>query len=216
MASKLIDLEDTPTVYLVDDDPGFSEWLAEVLQSIHVELKAFLAPSAFLSEFDPERWGCILLDMRLPEMSGLKLQKHLMAMQVRTPVLIVTAYGEVSMAVEALKSGAVDFIQKPCSAQALLDRIQQAIEIGRERLDASAYATEICARLASLSPRELETMELLLDGKTTKQIASLLDIGMTTVDYHRNNVLQRMNVDNTVSLARLMHHYRECCGSKVN
>ena len=201
--------ENSPTVYLVDDDADFSLWLSEALASIQVHIEAFRTPSAFFGRFDRNRMGCILLDVRLPEMSGLEVQKRLVCMGVLTPIVLITAYGDVSMAVEALKSGAVDFIQKPCSVQALLDRLQRAIDIGIDRHRASSQASYITARIESLSPREAETMNLLLDGKTTKEIASLLNIGLTTVDFHRKNVLDKMNVENVVTLTRLMGRYRE-------
>ena len=208
---SMVDVENAPTVYLVDDDLTFSNWLVALLESINLPVQAFSTPSAFLDKFDPAQAGCVILDVRLPEMSGLELQRRLADRQVQTPIVIITAYGEVSMAVEALKAGAVDFIQKPSSAQSLLERIQRALEVGRDRRDESSLLANIRGRLASLSPRELEVLELLVAGKTTKEIASSLHIGMTTVDFHRNNLLEKMDADNVVKLTRLMYLYEQLC-----
>lgn len=208
---SMVDVENAATVYLVDDDLDFSTWLVSLLESIHLPVEAFPTPSAFLEKFDPTRAGCVILDVRLPEMSGLEVQKRLVESQIQTPIIIITAYGEVSMAVEALKAGAVDFIQKPSSAQSLLERIQHALALGRNRREASSLLANIQGRLTSLSPREAEVLELLIVGKTTKEVASSLHIGMTTVDFHRNNLLSKMGTDNVVKLTRLMYHYEQLC-----
>jgi two-component system response regulator FixJ len=209
--SAWVDLENTPTVFVVDDDLAFAEWITQLLESIQVEVRYFSDPEEFLEKFDPDCSGCILLDVRLPSMSGLEVQKRLVQNGVQTPVIMITAFGEVSIAVEALQAGAIDFVQKPSRAQSLLDRIQRALEVDRDRRHVTSQVTVIRERLAALSPRESEVLEFLVEGYTTKEIAAKLKIGMTTVDFHRNNLLEKMRVDNAVKLTQMIDHYRQHC-----
>lgn len=209
MARNKSDDDARPVVYVVDDDRMFCEWLVAVLDTVDVRVVVCETPSEFLATFSNEGVGCIVLDVRLPEMSGLRLHQRLIDDGVAMPVLIITAYGDVSQAVQSIKSGAVDYIQKPATAQALLDRIQTALSLSVERQKASAERSALQRRFATLSPREDEVLALLLEGKTTKQISAALGIGLTTVDFHRNNILKKMRVDNVVELAQAVIQHNQ-------
>lgn len=209
LTSSSNELDILPTVFVVDDDRSFIELLSDILAAVRVEVKGYHKPSDFIDDFSsaPPEVGCIILDVRLPEMSGLELHKKLVDDGVQLPVIIITAYGEVADAVQALKAGAIDYIQKPASPQAMLERIQRAILVSLDRHQDSKQLSQIHTCYLSLSPREEQVLDLLLDGKSTKQVSATLGIGLTTVDYHRNNVLQKMQVENVVELTQLMSRY---------
>lgn len=196
-----------PVVYIVDDDRAFGVWLSTILEAVNIRTVVSERPSEFLEKFAGEELGCIVLDVRLPEMSGLKLHDLLIKDGVQLPVIIITAFGDVAQAVQSLKAGAVDYVQKPASAQALLDRIQSAIAESRVRQQTHAEYATIHERYTALSPREEEVLNLLLDGNSTKQVSAILGIGLTTVDYHRNNILQKMRAENVIELTQLITHY---------
>lgn len=148
--------------------------------------------------------GCLVTDVRMPGLNGLDLQAQLNKSNFPLPIIVITGYAEVPMAVQALKAGAFDFIQKPFRPQALVEVIQKAIESDAKKGERKRELQEIRERLASLSPRENEVLKLLVGGKTTKRIASRLNISPTTVDFHRNNILGKMCVENLVELTRVV------------
>jgi len=162
----------------------------------------FASASEFLNCDLGDVTGCLVTDVRMPEMNGLEFQTHLMKSDFRLPIIVITGYAEVPMAVQALKAGAFDFIQKPFQPSVLVEVIQRAIELDAKQRNQKEQLSEIRSRLASLSPRESEVLKLLVGGKTTKRIAARLKISPTTVDFHRNNILGKMCVDNLVELTR--------------
>ena len=183
-----------PTVFVVDDDPGVGDSIRLLLRSVGLPSKIYLSANEFLAAYNHEQAGCLVLDVRMPGMSGLDLQARLQEMDSALPIIFVTAHGDVPMAVNAVKAGAVDFIQKPFRDQELLDKIQEALEVGaRIRVEGMELA-EIRGRLDSLTPREQEVMELVVAGKANKNIAFALGISQRTVEIHRARVMEKMEV----------------------
>jgi len=193
-----------PTVFVVDDDPEFRESVQLLLASVGLRVETYASAEQFLGSQDWRRPGCVLTDVRMPGMSGLELQKRLASEGVTLPVIVITAHAEVPMAVEAMRAGAVDFVQKPHSPQQLLERIQEAIRHDAEQRERTTTRQQTQQRLAALSPREHEIMVLLLEGLNAKEIAHRLNISTKTVDFHRRNLLEKMQVETLVELSRLV------------
>jgi RNA polymerase sigma factor (sigma-70 family) len=198
-----------PTVFVVDDDPEFRESIQLLLASVKMNVEAFASAEEFVASYRPERAGCLLTDVRMPGMSGLELQKWLAEKHTRIPVLVVTAHAEVPMAVEAMKAGAIEFVQKPYSPQRMLEQIRQAIKLDAQQRQQAAAGRQVTQLVSSLSPREREIMDLLLAGRNTKEIAKQLKLSTKTVDFHRRNLLEKMGVDNVVELSRLLQNLSE-------
>jgi two-component system response regulator FixJ len=192
-----------PTVFVVDDDPAMRDSLRWLLQSAGLAVEPYAAAEEFLSAYDPARPGCLVLDVRMPGMSGLKLQDVLAARRIQLPVIVITGYAEVPTAVRALKTGAIDFIEKPFSDELLLDRIRQAIAADRQTREAEARRAAAMERFVSLTPREREVMELVTTGKANKVIAAELNLSPKTVEVHRANVMKKMEVDSVAELVRV-------------
>jgi FixJ family two-component response regulator len=193
-----------PTVFVVDDDPDVRESLCYLIDSIGLPAQAYESAQDFLEAYDPNRPGCLVLDVRLHGMSGLDLQEQLTAWGAPLPVIIITGYADVSTAVRSFKGGALEFIEKPFSDQVLLDRIQRAIETDREKRERARRRATLDRRLARLTPREQEVLDLLVDGKTTKVIADQLGLSVRTIEIHRGHIHQKMEVDSVISLVRLV------------
>ncbi len=183
-----------PTVFVVDDDPGVTDAIRLLLRSVGLQSEAFRSANDFLETYDPDRTGCLVLDVRMPGMSGLNLQERLHQMGSTLPIIFVTAHGDVPMAVEAVKAGAVDFVQKPFRDQDLLDKIQQALGKHAQVQAEQRELKEIHSRIHSLTTREREVMELVVDGVPNKKIAGSLGISQRTVEIHRARVMEKMKV----------------------
>jgi FixJ family two-component response regulator len=195
-------MTDEATVFLVDDDESLRDALSFLLESVDLRVESFSSAAEFLSRFDPERPGCLVLDIRMPGMSGLSLQKHLVESGIRIPVLIITGHGDVPMCVQAFQNGAFAFLEKPVNHQEFLDEIQRAIEHdAQHRRD---QESSVAARIEQLSPREREVMELIVAGKPMKLIATQLGISIQTCSKHRARVLDKLDVNNDVELVRLL------------
>ncbi len=190
------------TVFVVDDDEQVRRSIEQLGRSVGLNVVAFASADEFLQSVTDDAAGCLVTDVRMPGISGLDLQSRLAESGFCLPVIVITGYAEVPMAVQALKAGAFDFIQKPYRPQALVEVIQRAIESDGKHREQKQQLREIRTRLGSLSPRESEVLTLLVSGKTTKRISSQLKISLTTVDFHRNNILRKMRVDNLVELTR--------------
>jgi FixJ family two-component response regulator len=193
-----------PTVFVVDDDPSVADAIRLLLRSVGLPSEAFGSGKDFLESYDPERPGCLVLDVRMPGMSGLDLQARLKEMGSTLPIIFVTAHGDVPMAVDAVKAGALDFVQKPFRDQELLDKIQEALEVDAHRRVQIRDLTEIQTRLESLTPREFEVMELVVVGKPNKNIARALGISQRTVEIHRARVMEKMQVRSVSMLVQLV------------
>src|SRR2546422_10077852 len=196
--------EPRPTVYVVDDSPALRKSLRWLIKSAGLTAETYASAREFLEAYDPTKPGCLVLDVRLHQMSGLDLQAELTSRCVPTPIIIITAYGDVPTAVRALRGGAVDYIQKPFSDQLLLDRIWQAIDRDREARRTEAIRADVSQRLARLTPREREVMDGLVAGRTSKEIAVDLCLSVRTVEAHRAQVLAKMRVDSGTKLVRLV------------
>jgi FixJ family two-component response regulator len=195
-------------VFVVDDDSSVRKALKMLVRSIGLEAETYGSAKDFLEGFDPRRPGCLVLDVRMPGMSGLELQERLEAMHAAVPIIFITAHGDVPMAVEAMKAGAVDFLQKPFRDQDLIDRIQRALEHDRMSRQVTVEREEIEKRLASLTPREHEVMEKVVAGSPNKAIASDLDLSERTVEIHRARVMTKMEADSLPHLVQLVMRAR--------
>lgn len=196
-------MSNEPTVFVVDDDEEVRESIRWLIESVGLAVQTFASAKAFLDAYDPDQPGCVVLDVRMPEMSGPELQKKLLASGIEIPTIIVSAFGSVAVAVDAMKHGAMDFIEKPFSDQAMLDRIHQAIEKDRLQRRRKVQKTKAAARIDVLTAREREVMDLVVDGKATKQIAVELGISPKTVEAHRAHIMQKMAADSIAELVRL-------------
>jgi FixJ family two-component response regulator len=198
-----------PTIFVVDDDASVRDSLEYLFRSVGLRSLKFASAAAFLDAFDPQSPGCLVLDVRMPGMGGLELQEELVARGSSLPIIFVTAHGDVPMAVQAVKDGAVDFLIKPFRDQELLDKVQQAVlqdAQTRERLENRGGIVE---RMASLTPREREVMELVVDGKANKVIAIDLGISQRTVEIHRARVMEKMHAASVAQLVQLVLRARE-------
>ena len=203
MSSISPTLKHTPVVYLVDDDEAVREALALLIGTIGLEVQTFASPQDFLQAFEAGAIGCLVMDIRMPGMSGLQLQELLKAQGVDLPVVIITGHGDVNLARRAFLSGAVEFLLKPIDEQTLIDTLQRAVRahIGsRERQEITQQARQ---RLARLSERELEVLKLMVEGYTSKQIAKQLGVSPRTVETHRAHLMEKLEVDSLAGLVRL-------------
>ena len=188
------------TVFLVDDDESLREALVWLLESVDLNVETFPSANAFLETFRDDHPGCLVVDIRMPGMSGLALQKHLKESSVQIPVIIVTGHGDVPMCVQAFQNGAFSFLEKPINHQKFLDEIFRAIEQDTKRRERNA--TGVSEKVDLLSPREREVMELIATGKSMKHIASSLGISIQTCSKHRARILEKLGVTNDVELVR--------------
>jgi len=193
-----------PTVFIVDDDSAVLKGLRLLIKSVNINAETYLSANNFWQSYDPARPGCLLLDVRMPGMSGLELQKKLQESNINIPIIIMTGYGDVSVATQALKNGAMDVVEKPCSGDILLDQIKKAFAEDAQNRRLQAVRDMLAARLASLTPRERQVMDFIIDGKPNKNIAIALGISQKTVEFHRSNVMKKMKADSAVGLLRLM------------
>lgn len=191
------------TVFVVDDDPAIRESLRWLIESVGLNVKVFSTAQEFLEGYDPTTPGCLVLDIRMPGMSGLDLQNELATREIQVPIIIITGHAEVPVAVRALKAGAMDFIEKPFSDQLLLDRIRRAIEVDKQSRRVRSEQAEVATRLGQLTPREREVMDLVIAGKANKVIASELGLSPKTVEVHRAHVMKKMQVASLADLVRL-------------
>ncbi|WP_456446271.1 response regulator transcription factor, partial [Thiolapillus sp.] len=170
-------MNDKPsTVFIVDDDQEVRQALALLMESVGLQVATFASGNDFLQQFDPGQPGCLVLDVRMPGMSGLELQARLAAEIIHPPVIIITGHGDVPMAVRAVQAGALDFIEKPFNDQALLDSVHRALDLDARQRGRASKLAEIHARLETLTPREQEVMKMVVAGKRNKVIALELSV----------------------------------------
>lgn len=193
---------DEPLVYVVDDDEAVRDSLTLLLKAVGLTGQAFSSAAEFLNHYDPEQHGCLVADIRMPGMSGLDLQDELNRGGAQIPLIFITGHGDVPMAVDAMKSGALDFIEKPFRDQDLLDRVQQALAWDKERRIENLKTLAIRERLATLTPRETEVMECVVQGQANKVIAMDLGVSQRTVEIHRARVMEKMAVRSVAKLVR--------------
>ncbi len=192
------------TVAIVDDDALVRDGLVELLDSVGYGTQVFTGAQEFLDQFDSSLIGCILLDVRMPGMSGLDLQNKLRSMNIAVPIIIMTGHGDVAMAVQAMKDGAFEFIQKPFRDQELIDTISKALEknaIDREKLD---QKLKVKNQIALLTKREREVVDYVLEGLSNKQIARALGVSDRTVELHRSHAMQKLDAHSVAVLVKKM------------
>lgn len=182
------------TVFVVDDDAAVRDSIKELVESVGLQAKGYDSALAFLEAFSPQLKGCLVLDVRMSEMSGLVLQERLNELEARIPVIVLTGHGDVPMAVQAMRNGAMDFIQKPYREQALLDSINAALALDIDARRSSSAADDIEQRLSTLTDREREVLDRILSGQTSKEIARELGVSPRTVEAHRKNLLRKLEV----------------------
>ena len=192
-----------PIVYVVDDDDGMRRALTLLLSTVGYATEAYSRPSEFLAHFKREEPGCLVLDIRMPGMSGLELQQHLNRMGAMLPVIFITGHGDVPMAVQAMKEGAFEFIEKPFRDQDLLDRVNHALQQDRENRGTLARRADVLQRFESLTPREKQVMEFVVDGAANKVIAIDLGLSERTVEIHRAKVMEKMGARSVAHLVKL-------------
>jgi two-component system response regulator FixJ len=192
-----------PTVFIVDDDRAVRKALSFLIESIDLQCQSFASAQEFLDSYDPNRSGCLLLDVRMPGMSGLDLQARLTAQQSTLPIIFITGHGDVPMAVEALQRGAYDFLQKPFRDQELLDRVNIALEKDQEKRNRIEEQEQLRLRYASLTDREREVMDWVVTGKANKVIAHQLGVSQRTVEIHRARVMKKMDAASLADLVRM-------------
>jgi FixJ family two-component response regulator len=193
-----------PTVFIVDDDPAVRDALRLLMNSAELAVEAFASAREFLEAVPLDRPGCLVLDVRMPEIDGLELQRQLAARGSRMPIIILTGHGDVPMAVEALRAGALDFIQKPFESKLLLLRIEEAIAIDARTRSQHTDCREIESRLARLTPRERQVLDRIVDGLPTKAIAATLGSSFNTVQNQRASILKKMHAESVADLVRMV------------
>ncbi len=193
-----------PTVFVVDDDAQVRESLCWLINSVGLEVESYASAREFLDRYDREEPGCLILDLRMPGMGGLQLQQQLTAQGVIIPIIMISAYGDVPAAVQAMKAGAVDFIEKPFTDQLLLERVHQAIERDAQYRRQRRQRADFDARFALLTPRQREVLEMVVAGSATKQIAFQLGISPRTVEVHRSHIMETMQADSVADLVRFV------------
>lgn len=193
-----------PTVFVVDDEPAVQQSLQWLLESVGLPVQTFGSASEFLGYWRPEMPGCLLLDLRMPGISGVELMEQLRQQGSIMPIIVVTAHGDVPVAVHAMKAGAMEFIEKPYSDQLLLDRVQTAMEIDAQRRRELASRTAMSNRVALLTPRERQVMEMVVIGQSNRQIAAELSLSEKTVEVHRAHVMEKMRADSLAQLVRMV------------
>jgi two-component system response regulator FixJ len=199
--------EIVPTAYVVDDDESIRELWRWLLESKGIAVRIFASAGAFIESYRRGDPGCLVLDVRMPRMSGPELQDYLRREAIDLPIVFISAYGDVPTAVKALKLGAVDFIQKPFDYRAAVATVLRALERDAQERQVRARRKDLAGRLAALTLREREVMALVIEGKPNKVIAEALDISIRTVEFHRANVMEKMGAASVATLVQLVALY---------
>jgi FixJ family two-component response regulator len=192
-----------PVIYIVDDDDGMRRALTVLMTAVGYQPEAFARPAEFLSKYDANQAGCLVLDVRMPEMSGLEVQQQLNRSGALIPVILITGHGDIPMAVQAMKDGAFDFLQKPFRDQELLDRINAALKQDAQNRESVDRLADLRQRAEALTPREREVMGHVVDGKANKVIAIDLGLSERTVEIHRANVMEKMAARSVAHLVKM-------------
>jgi two-component system, LuxR family, response regulator FixJ len=196
-------MADSPIVYVVDDDPGALRSLCWLLEQADLPVLAFPSGREFLDSYRGQGPGCLVLDVRMPEMGGLELQQRLSEGGIGLPIIFITAHGDVPTCAQALKAGAVDFLEKPLDSKVFLDRVRNALAQGVEQMERQKSLAEITARMNQLTAREKDVLDMLVAGRSLKEIAAGGDVTVQTVWKQRASIFRKMQVENDVELVRL-------------
>ena len=192
-----------PTVFVVDDDEPVRDAIGLLLDTVGLTHECYDSATSFLEGYGSQRTGCLVLDIRMPGMSGLELQDHRRGQNDPLPIIFITGHGDIPMAVEAMKKGAMDFIRKPFRDQELLDRIQEALNHDAENREHHADLEAVRTRASHLTPREKEVFERVAEGQANKVVAIDLEISERTVEIHRSQVMQKMEARNLADLVKM-------------
>jgi FixJ family two-component response regulator len=192
-----------PTVFVVDDDGGMRQAIQDLVESVGLRAEAFTTGEEFLKRPRTADPSCLVLDVRLPQMSGLDFQRRLAELGVQIPIIFITAHGDIPMSVKALKSGAVEFLTKPFRDQDLLDAIQQALQRDRAAREQLTEINDLQARYRGLTPREREVMALVISGMLNKHIAAKIGASEATVKIHRGHLMEKMQAGSLIELVRM-------------
>lgn len=192
-----------PTVFIVDDDQAVARSLRWLIETVRLRVETFSSAQVFLDGYDSLKSGCLVLDVRMPGMSGLELQERLVAQRIHLPIIFITGHGDVQMAVRAVQSGAFDFVVKPFNDQDLLDRIQKAIIFDAGQRAKNAQRVQLSMLFASLSPREREVLDLVVEGMSNKAIANTLGLSAKTVEVHRAKMMEKMQARSIADLVKM-------------
>jgi len=198
-----MDPTDAALVYLVDDDPTLRDALQSLLESVGLRTLACADVEGFLEVYQPDRSGCLLLDVRIPGRNNLSVQQRLREREIDAPVIIITGHSDVRMAVTAMKQGALDFLEKPFNEQLLLDCVHHALTEARTRRRARARRQELFRRFETLTPREQDVLRRVAQGLSNREIAEVLNLSRKTVEVHRAKVMEKMRADSLSQLIRM-------------
>ena len=193
-----------PTVFVIDDDKAVRHFLRGLIASVNLRVEAFASAQEFLAAYRSSSPGCLLLDIRMPGMSGLELQQELSVRGIDLPVIVLTGHGNVQVAVHAMKAGAVDFIEKPFNNELLLDRVQKAVAKSVDTYENRIKRDEILNRRKLLTPRERQVLDLVVAGESNKGIARHLHISEKTVEIHRAHVMGKMQAKSLADLVKIV------------
>jgi FixJ family two-component response regulator len=195
--------DEQSVVLVIDDDPSIRDTLEDLLHSVGLTVQVFESPQAFLARDRPDAPACLVLDVRLPGQSGLDFQRRLAASGIDLPIVFISGHADVSMAVQAMKAGAIEFLTKPFRDQSLLDAVQAGIERDRIRRWDAALVADLGTRLDSLTERERQVLALVVIGQRNKQIAAALEVSEATVKFHRGQIMRKMQAKSLVELVRM-------------
>ena len=195
-------------VYLLDDEPEMVKALTRLLRAKELEGRGFTSVRAFLEAYRPEGSACLVLDVAMPELDGLELQRRLTSQGILIPIIFLTGHGDIPMSVRAMKAGAADFLAKPVDAAALIQAVRSALQTARARRQTIMETAALANRLATLTPREREVMNHVVDGKLNKQIAADLGTGVQNIKLHRAHIMKKMGVQSLADLVRAAERLR--------
>ena len=191
------------TVFIVDDDQAVARSLRWLFETVQLKVETFSSAQSFLDGFDSSKPGCLVLDVRMPGMSGLDLQERLEAQRIHLPIIFITGHGDVQMAMRAVKAGAFDFVEKPFNDQDLLERIHKAITFDAVQRSQDMHRTQLRALFARLTPREREVLDLVVEGKSNKAIANCFALSAKTIEVHRANMMEKMQARSVADLVKM-------------
>ena len=192
-----------PTVFIVDDDPAVRDSLRWLLESMRLKVATFASAEDFLKFYTMHRIGCLILDVRMPGMSGLQLQQSLTKQKYALPIIFITCHGDIPMAVRAMQAGAMYFLEKPFEDQVLLDYVHEALVLDNDNQQARIRLAMIQARIANLTEREREVMELVIANHSNKEVASKLGVSIKTVEFHRSHMMEKMHATSLIELVSM-------------